>query len=206
MRSAFMGSKPDHRLAPERGTDLASAAQVAALVPEQSGEPAARAPGAAPEALRLAVIPISAQHQKGCVLSPHPKPNDIAARDPVGGRGALARICHTLLGSARASRAACGASPQSCIDCIQHAVRRADVQPVGEAPTGTRAARLRGRLPTPAGAGPLVLHTLPGLEGIRAGLRRAVPRRHRPVRDREPRHPGFPVNGVQPTAERPARK
>ena len=48
-------------------------------------------------------------------------------------------ISQSFWGAHAPSRAACGASPQSCTGCIQHTVRHASAQPVGEAPTGTRA-------------------------------------------------------------------
>ena len=41
-------------------------------------------------------------------------------------------------GSARASRAAWGASPQACTDYFHHTVGSVDAATVGEAPTGTR--------------------------------------------------------------------
>ena len=78
---------------------------------------------------------------------------------------------------------------------------RAKRRPGGISRWPVRSAWLRGRLPSAARAGSLVLHTLSALEGIRAGLRRTVPQRHRPVRHGEPRHPGFPGNGVQPTSK-----
>ena len=47
-------------------------------------------------------------------------------------------VSHFFLGSARASRAACGASPQFRTTVGQQTVGFADVEPVGGAPTGTR--------------------------------------------------------------------
>ena len=43
---------------------------------------------------------------------------------------------HVPLGSALASRAACGASPQSCTKGLQHPAVRADAEPVGEGADG----------------------------------------------------------------------
>ena len=48
-------------------------------------------------------------------------------------------ISQIRLGSARAPRAAWGASPQACTNYFHHTVGSIDAEPVGEAPTGTRA-------------------------------------------------------------------
>ena len=53
-------------------------------------------------------------------------------------RGINPNVSHPFPGSAHASRAACGASPQSCTADEQLTVGFADAKPVGEAPTGTR--------------------------------------------------------------------
>ena len=47
-------------------------------------------------------------------------------------------ISHVGPGSARATRAAWGASPQVCTYCFHHTFGPFDAQTVGEAPTGTR--------------------------------------------------------------------